>query len=150
MTRRSFVTTSHQQPDRPIPACGVDPITSASIAATLGDALHTSSHPSDIAVVPLDHQSIGHGVLLFENGAHYLDDIRQILAVSLDHHETPEVIIYSYRDHDVLDENDIYEFDLTSAWFAGQGIQLTDWFVVTQRNARSIPTEFGRSSNWTE
>ena len=150
MTRRSFVTTSHQQPDRPIPACGVDPITSASIAATLGDALHTSSHPSDIAVVPLDHQSIGHGVLLFENGTHYLDDIRQILAVSLDHHETPEVIIYSYRDHDVLDENDIYEFDLTSAWFANQGIQLIDWFVVTERNSRSIPTEFGRSSNWTE
>ena len=150
MTRRSFVTTSHQQPDRPIPACGVDPITSASIAATLGDALHTSSHPSDIAVVPLDHQSIGHGVLLFENGAHYLDDIRQILAVSLDHHETPEVIIYSYRDHDVLDENDIYEFDLTSAWFANQGIQLIDWIVVTKRDTRSIPAEFGRSSNWPE
>ena len=150
MTRRSFVTTSHQQPDRPIPACGVDPITSASIAATLGDALHTSSHPSDIAVVPLDHQSIGHGVLLFENGAHYLDDIRQILAVSLDHHETPEVIIYSYRDHDVLDENDIYEFDLTSAWFDSQGIQLIDWIVVTKRDTRSIPAEFGRSSNWPE
>ena len=150
MTRRSFVTTSHQQPDRPIPACGVDPITSASIAATLGDALHTSSHPSDIAVVPLDHQSIGHGVLLFENGAHYLDDIRQILAVSLDHHETPNVIVYSYRDHDVLDENDIYEFDLTSAWFDSQGIQLTDWIVVTKRDTRSIPAEFGRSSNWPE
>ena len=150
MTRRSFVTTSHQQPDRPIPACGVDPITSASIAATLGDALHTSSHPSDIAVVPLDHQSIGHGVLLFENGAHYLDDIRQILAVSLDHHETPEVIVYSYRDHDVLDENDIYEFDLTSAWFDSQGIQLIDWIVVTKRDTRSIPAEFGRSSNWPE
>ena len=150
MTRRSFVTTSHQQPDRPIPACGVDPITSASIAATLGDALHTSSHPSDIAVVPLDHQSIGHGVLLFENGAHYLDDIRQILAVSLDHHETPNVIVYSYRDHDVLDENDIYEFDLTSAWFDSQGIQLIDWIVVTKRDTRSIPAEFGRSSNWPE
>ena len=150
MTRRSFVTTPHNQPDRPIPACGVDPITSASIAATLGHALHTSSHTSDIAVVPLDHQSIGHGVLLFENGAHYLDNIRQILAISLDHHETPEVIVYSYREHDVLDENDIYEFDLTSAWFASQGIQLIDWFVVTQRNARSIPTEFGRSSNWTK
>jgi hypothetical protein len=144
------VTTSHQQPDRPIPACGVDPITSASVAALLGDALHISSHPSDIAVVPLDHQSIGHGVLLFENGAHYLDDIRQILAVSLDHHETPDVIVYSYRDHDVLDENDIYEFDLTSAWFDSQGIQLIDWFVVTKRNSRSIPNEFGRSSNWTE
>ena len=150
MTRRSFVTTSHQQPDRPIPACGVDPITSASIAATLGDALHTSSHPSDIAVIPLDHQSIGHGVLLFENGAHYLDDIRQILAVSLDHHETPNVIVYSYRDHDVLDENDIYEFDLTSAWFDSQGIQLIDWIVVTKRDTRSIPAEFGRSSNWPE
>ena len=150
MTRRSFVTTSHQQPDRPIPACGVDPITSASIAATLGDALHTSSHPSDIAVVPLDHQSIGHGVLLFENGAHYLDDIRQILAVSLDHHETPNVIVYSYRDHDVLDENDIYEFDLTSAWFDSQGIQLIEWIVVTKRDTRSIPAEFGRSSNWPE
>lgn len=150
MTRRSFVTTSQQQPDRPIPACGVDPITSASVAALLADALLTSSHPSDIAVVPLDHQSIGHGVLLFENGAHYLDNIRQILAVSLDHHETPDIIVYSYRDHDVLDENDIYEFDLTSAWLASQGIQLTDWFVVTQRNARSIPTEFGRSSNWTK
>ena len=35
MTRRSFVTTSHHQPDRPIPTCGVDPITSAPIAATL-------------------------------------------------------------------------------------------------------------------
>ena len=144
------MTTSHQQPDRPIPACGVDPITSASIAATLGDALHTSSHPSDIAVVPLDHQSIGHGVLLFENGAHYLDDIRQILAVSLDHHETPNVIVYSYRDHDVLDENDIYEFDLTSAWFDSQGIQLIDWIVVTKRDTRSIPAEFGRASNWPE
>ena len=150
MTRRSFVTTSHHQPDRPIPTCGVDPITSAPIAATLGHALHPSSHTSDIAVVPLDHQFIGHGVLLFENGAHYLDNIRQILAISLDHHETPEVIVYSYREHDVLDENDIYEFDLTSAWFASQGIQLIDWFVVTQRNARSIPEEFGRSSNWAE
>ena len=143
------MTTSHQQPDRPIPACGVDPITSSSVAALLGQALQATSSAGDIAVVPLDHQSIGHGVLLFENGAHYLDNIRQILAISLDHHETPDVIVYSYRDHDVLDENDIYEFDLTSAWFANQGIQLIDWFVVTQRNARSIPTEFGRSSNWT-
>ena len=73
-----------------------------------------------------------------------------MLAISLDHHDTPDVILYSYRDHDVLDENDIYEFNLTSAWLASQGIQLIDWFVVTKRNARSIPTEFGRSSNWTE
>jgi len=115
----------------------------------LGHALHHSIHNSDIAVVPLDHQSIGHGVLLFENGAHYLDNIRQILAISLDHHETPDVVVYSYREHDVLDENDIYEFDLTSAWFANQEIQLIDWLVVTKRNSRSIPTEFGRSSNWT-
>jgi len=56
--------------------------------------------------------------------------------------------MYSYRDHDVLDENDIYEFDLTSAWLDSQGIQLSDWFVVTARNVRSIPTEFGRSTNW--
>jgi hypothetical protein len=148
MTWRSSVTTPHNQPDRPIPACGVDPITSASIAATLGHALHSSSHPTDIAIVPLDQESIGHGVLLFENGAHYLDNIRQILAISLDHHETPDVVVYSYREHDVLDENDIYEFDLTSAWLDSQGIQLSDWFVVTERNSRSIPTEFGRSTNW--
>ena len=144
------MTEAQHQPDHPIPACGVDPITSASIAASLGHALHTSSHPTDIAVVPLDQHFIGHGVLLFENGSHYLDNIRQILAISLDYHETPDVVVYSYREHDVLDENDIYEFDLTSAWFASQGIQLIDWFVVTQRNARSIPAEFGRSSNWTK
>ena len=148
MTWRSFVTTPHNQPDRSIPTCGVDPIASASVAALLGQALHSSSHSSDIAVVPLDHQSIGHGVLLFENGARYLDTIRHMLAISLDHHETPKVVMYSYRDHDVLDENDIYEFDLTSAWLDSQGIQLSDWFVVTARNVRSIPTEFGRSTNW--
>ena len=144
------MTTSHHQPDRPIPTCGVDPITSATIAALLGQALQATSSAGDIAVVPLDHQTIGHGILLFENGTHYLDDIRQILAISLDHHETPQVIVYSYREHDVLDENDIYEFDLTSAWLDSQGIQLDDWFVVTQRNARSIPAEFGRLSNWAE
>jgi hypothetical protein len=71
-----------------------------------------------------------------------------MLAISLDHHETPNVVMYSYRDHDVLDENDIYEFDLTSAWLDSQGIQLSDWFVVTERNSRSIPTEFARSTNW--
>ena len=61
-----------------------------------------------------------------------------------DHYDLPE----TYREHDVLDENDIYEFDLTSAWLDSQGIQLSDWFVVTERNSRSIPTEFGRSTNW--
>ena len=148
MTWRSSVTTPHNQPDRSIPTCGVDPIASASVAALLGQALHSSSHSSDIALVPLDHQSIGHGVLLFENGARYLDTIRHMLAISLDHQETPKVVMYSYRDHDVLDENDIYEFDLTLAWLDSQGIQLSDWFVVTARNVRSIPTEFGRSTNW--
>ena len=150
MTWRSSVTTPHNHPDRSIPTCGVDPITSSSVAALLGQALQATSSAGDIAVVPLDHQSIGHGVLLFENGAHYLDNIRQILAISLDHHETPDVIVYSYREHDVLDENDIYEFDLTSAWLDSQGVQLSDWFIVTKRNARSILTEFGRSSNWTD
>ena len=150
MNRRSALTEEQHQSDRPIPACGVDPITSASLAALLGHALNTSSRTADIAAVPLDSQSIGHGILLFEKGARYLDNIRQMLAISLDHRDTPDLILYSYRDHDVLDENDIYEFDLTSAWLASQGIQLIDWFVVTNRNARSIPTEFGRSSNWTE
>ena len=150
MNRRSALTEEQHKSDRPIPACGVDPITSASLAAMLGHALNTSSRTADIAAVPLDRQLIGHGVLLFENGARYLDNIRQMLAISLDHHDTPDVILYSYRYHDVLDENDIYEFNLTSAWLASQGIQLIDWFVVTKRNARSIPTEFGRSSNWTE
>ena len=150
MNRRSALTEAQHQPDRPIPACGVDPNTSASLAALLGHALNTSSRTADIAAVPLDRQLIGHGILLFEKGARYLDNIRRMLAISLDHRDTPDVILYSYRDHDVLDENDIYEFDLTSAWLASQGIQLIDWFVVTNRNARSIPNEFGRSSNWTE
>jgi hypothetical protein len=142
------VTTPHNQPDRSIPSCGVDPIASASVAALLGQALQATSSPDDIAVVPLDHASVGHGVLLFEYGANYLDTIRHMLAISLNHHETPNVVMYSYRDHDVLDENDIYEFDLTSAWLDSQGIQLSDWFVVTKRNSRSIPTEFGRLTNW--
>ena len=144
------MTEAQHQPDRLIPTCGVDPITSSSVASMLGHALNTSSRPTDIAAVPLDSQSIGHGILLFENGERYLDDIRRMLALALDHRDTPDVILYSYRDHDVLDENDIYEFDLTSAWLASQGIQLIDWFVVTTRNSRSIPNEFGRSSNWTE
>ena len=128
--------------------CGIDPIDSAISAAALAQGLRISARSGDVAVIPLDHHLIGHGILIFEQGSRYLETIRCLLEVSLDEFETPRVVFCSYREHDVLDDDDLYEFDLTAAWLAGQGIDLIDWFVVTARNARSIPTEFDRSTNW--
>jgi len=131
-----------------IPTCGVDPISSAHIAAHLGRALQVASTTDDLIVIPLDPAYIGHGILLFESGTHYLSNIRDMLEVCLDADETPYVVIYSVRQHDIMNEDDHHQYQIAKAWLESNGVQLVDWFVLTSRSIRSIPVEFGDPCEW--
>ena len=131
-----------------IPTCGVDPISSAHIAAHLGRALQVASTTDDLIVIPLDPAYIGHGVLLFESGTNYLSNIRDMLEICLDADETPYVVFYSVRQHDIMDEDDHLQYQIANAWLESNGVQLVDWFVLTSRSIRSIPVEFGDPREW--
>lgn len=141
------INTDHHD-QQPIPICGVDPIDSPAMAINLAMALSPVASSHDLLAIPLDHHYIGYGVFLFEHGSHHLDTTCQLLSVSIDAIETPRLLLFTYRDHDVLAERDFDDLTLTTMWMADNDIRLVDWFVVTPRRARSMGREFRYPTDW--
>jgi hypothetical protein len=71
-----------------------------------------------------------------------------MLEVCLDADETPYIVFYSVRQHDIMDEDDHLQYQIADAWLESNGMQLVDWFVLTSRSIRSIPAEFGDPHEW--
>ena len=141
------INTDHHD-HHPIPICGIDPIDSPALAMALGTALSSATSAHDLLALPLDHRFIGFGVFLFEDGSRHLDSTCQLLTAGLTAVETPQLILYTYRDHDVLSDRDFDDLTLTTMWMANYDIRLVDWFVVTPRRISSMSQEFGFPTDW--